>query len=197
MIRLSAFPAVGAVRPAVGICLALALAACGQAATDKTSPAKLSASTAPSRPAPAGYDFPALSGRVVDTADLLPTPVEGSITARLAALESQSRHQVVIVTVPTLGGHEIEDYARRLGNYWGIGRAGVNDGIVLLVAPKERKVRLAIGEGLERTIDNAKAQAIIDRTMVPAFKRGDYSAGITDGVEAIVHDLMPAGGATT
>jgi uncharacterized protein len=196
MIRLSAFPAVGALRPAVGICLALVLAACGQAAPDKASPAKLSASTTPSRPAPAGYDFPAQIGRVVDAANVLPTPVEGSISARLAALETQSRHQVVVVTVPTLGGREIDDYARKLGDYWGVGRAGVNDGIVLLVAPKEREVRIAIGDGLAPMISDEKAKAIIERNMVPAFKRGDYPAGVTAGVEAIVHDLMPAGGAT-
>jgi uncharacterized protein len=196
MTRLIAFPAVGALRPAVGACLALALAACGQAAPDKAPSAKLSTAI-PSRPAPAGYAFPALSGRVVDDANLLPTSIEGSIAARLAALESESRHQVVVVTVPTLGGHEIADYTRRLGNYWGIGRAAVDDGVILLIAPNERKVRIAIGKGLERKIDNTEAQAIIDRTMLPAFKRGDFPAGVTGGVEAIVHNLMPAGGATT
>jgi uncharacterized protein len=197
MTRLSAFPAIGASRPAVGICLSLALAACGQAATDKAQPAKLSTAIAPSRPAPAGYDFPAQTGRVVDAANVLPAPVEGSISARLAALEAQSRHQLVVVTVPSLGGHDITDYARQLGISWGVGRAGVNDGMVLLVAPKERQIQLSIGDGLVHQFNDAKAREIINRDMVPALKRGDYSAGVSATVAAIVHDLMPAGGATT
>lgn len=156
----------------------LALAACGQAATGS-----------PPKTAPAGYDFPALTGRVVDRADLLPAAAEAKIDGEARALERATQHQLVVVTVPTLGGHPIEDYARELGNSWGVGRKGINDGVLIVVAPNEHHVRIEIGKGLEATLTNAKAQRIIDTEILPAFRSNDFVRGIEGGVDGVAREL--------
>lgn len=161
----------------------LALAACGQPAT-----------SAPTATATPGYDFPALTGRVVDRADILPTADEARIVAKSDALERTTGHQFVVVTVPTLGGHAIEEYSRALGSNWGVGRKGANDGVLLVVAPTERKVRIEIGKGLETTLTNAEAQRIIDTDILPAFRSGDFVRGIDNGVDGVIRDVGPAGG---
>ncbi|MGN6269843.1 MAG: TPM domain-containing protein [Sphingomonas sp.] len=137
----------------------------------------------------ASYGFPALTGPVVDAANLLSPADEAKLTARSAALERRTGHQFVIATVTSLSGHPIEDYSLRLANHWGIGRKGVNDGIVLLVAPNERKVRIEVGYGLEKTVTNAEAARIIDADILPFFRKGELTAGIVHGVDAIVADL--------
>jgi uncharacterized protein len=141
-----------------------------------------------------GYDFPALTGRVVDRADVLPTADEARIVAKSDALERTTGHQFVVVTVPTLGGHAIEDYSRALGNSWSIGRKGAKDGVLLVVAPTERKVRIEVGKGLEATLTNAEAQRIIDADILPAFRSGDFVGGIDNGVDGVIRDVGPAGG---
>lgn len=161
----------------------LTLVACGQPAT-----------SAPTAAATPGYDFPALTGRVVDRADLLPTADEARIVAKSDALARATGHQFVIVTVPTLGGHAIAEYSQALGNSWRVGRKGANDGVLLVVAPTERKVRIEIGKGLEATLTNAEAQRIIDTDILPAFRSGDFVRGIDSGVDGVIRDLGPAGG---
>ena len=161
----------------------LMLAACGQAAT-----------SAPTVAAAPGYDFPALTGRVVDRADILPAADEARIVAKAEALDRATGHQVVVVTVPSLGGHAIEDYALALGNSWGVGRKRADDGVLLVVAPTERKVRLEVGKGLEATLTNAEAQRIIDTNILPAFRSGDFVRGIDDGVDGVIRDVGPTGG---
>lgn len=160
----------------------LALAACGQAATGS-----------PPKAASVGYDFPALTGRVVDRADLLPAAAEVKIAGETRALERATGHQLVVVTVPTLGGHPIEDYARELGNAWGVGRKGVNDGVLIVVAPNEHRVRIAVGEGLETTLTNAEAQRIIDTEMLPPFRSNDFVRGIEGGVGGVTRELGRGG----
>ncbi|MDB5674607.1 MAG: hypothetical protein JWM65_1589 [Sphingomonas bacterium] len=146
---------------------------------------------------PAGYALPALTGRVVDKAALLAPAQEASLSAQSAALEKVTGHQFVIVTVPGLGGHAIEDYGRTLGNYWRLGRKDANDGVLLLVAPTERKVRIEVGKGLESTLTNARSATIIAQDILPAFKAGDLPRGIVAGAAAITHTLSPAGAEAT
>jgi uncharacterized protein len=160
----------------------LTLAACGQSAT--------SAPTV----AAAGYDFPTLTGRVVDRADILPAADEARIVAKAEALDRATGHQFVVVTVPSLGGHAIEDYSLALGNSWGIGRKRADDGVLLVVAPTERKVRIEVGKGLEATLTNAEAQRIIDTNILPAFRSGDFVRGIDGGVDGVIRDVGPMGG---
>lgn len=126
---------------------------------------------------------------MVDAAELLPADVEARLAGRLAEVEQRSRHQFVVVTVRSLGGHDIEDYGRTLGNYWGIGRRGEDDGVLLVVAPVERKVRIEVGKGLEKTLTDEEAAAIIQNGILPRFRAGQMSEGITAGSDNIIREI--------
>jgi uncharacterized protein len=132
------------------------------------------------------YAFPPLTGRVVDAADIIPQPVADQITAKLAALESKSGIQLVVATVKSLDGDEIEPYANALFRAWGLGEKQKNNGVLLLVAPNERKVRIEVGYGLEGTLTDALSKIIITNAMAPRFKTGDYGGGIARGVDDII-----------
>jgi uncharacterized protein len=138
----------------------------------------------------AAQDFPALSGRVVDAANIIPDADEAALTGKLAALQQASSRQLVVATVPDLQGYPIEDYGYQLGRKWGIGQKGANNGIILLVAPNERKVRIEVGYGLEPIMTDALSGDIISGQILPAFKRGDYPGGINAGADAIIAQLQ-------
>ena len=161
------------------IALPILLAGCGAAAPAGTV-------------APAGYDFPALSGRVVDAAGLLREGDRAAIAGRLAMLEQATGHQFVVVSVTSLGGHTIEDYGVTLGRTWKIGRKDINDGVMLIVAPRERKVRIEVGHGLEKALRDEEARAIIDSAILPAFRAGDYPRGIRAGVDGVIREIGSA-----
>ena len=133
--------------------------------------------------------FPALTGRVVDKADLLTPAEEAALTARSAAIEHDTRAQYVVVTLGSLEGRTIEDYGMRLGRAWGVGRKGVDDGVILLVAREEHKVRIEVGTGLERRITDPFAAKVIREQLVPAFRQGRFGDGIKAGTEAIARRL--------
>jgi uncharacterized protein len=130
--------------------------------------------------------FPELTGRVVDDAGLLSYPEEVAITADLKALEDKSSDQVVVVTLPSLQGYSIEDFGYQLGRHWGIGTARFDNGVILLVAPNERKVRIEVGRGLEGTLTDALSKIIIENAILPRFREGDFAAGIKDGVRDVI-----------
>lgn len=129
--------------------------------------------------------FPALSGRVVDDASLLSETAERRLDEKLAQLEADTGRQLVVATIRDLGGYEIEDYGYRLGREWGVGRRQANDGALLIVAPRERKVRIEVGYGLEPVLTDALSAQIIQRNILPAFRTGHFEAGITAGVDAL------------
>jgi uncharacterized protein len=131
----------------------------------------------------------ALAGRVTDAADILDEASEGKLTDVSAALEAETGHQLVVVTVPSLGGRDIADFTRDLGNAWGIGREEEDDGVLLLVAPNERKVRIAVGFGIEDRLTDEKCSQIIQEEVLPHFRVGDFAAGIENGVGAIRAEL--------
>jgi uncharacterized protein len=131
-------------------------------------------------------DFPALTGRVVDGAGMLSSAARDALTRDLAAHESATGQQVVVVTVPTLGGRPIEDFGYQLGRRWGIGRAGEDDGALLIVAAEERQVRIEVGYGLEGTLTDAQSWGVIQSYMVPNFRTGNYEAGIVAGAGAVL-----------
>lgn len=133
----------------------------------------------------AAPDFPALTGRVVDNADLLSPAQEQALFVKLAAEEQLSSNQVVVVTVPDLQGHAIEEYGYQLGREWGIGQQGKDNGALLIVAPNERQVRIEVGYGLEGALTDAVSSMIIQRQILPAFRSGDFAAGIDAGVDGI------------
>ncbi len=128
-------------------------------------------------------------GWVSDHADILSANAEAKIAEKLQQLESATQHQVVVVTVENLHQVSIEDYTRALGNAWGIGRVVENDGVVFLVAPNERKVRIAVGCGLETVVTNQKASNIIQTVILPYFQSGNYENGISEGVQRIINTL--------
>lgn len=132
-----------------------------------------------------GQTFPALSGRVVDQARLLDRETEAALTQKLTALEADTGDQVVVVTLNSLQGQEIEDYGYRLGRHWGIGQKDGDNGVLLIVAPNERKVRIEVGYGLEPVLTDALSAQIIQNEILPAFRTSAFQKGITDGVDAI------------
>jgi uncharacterized protein len=140
-------------------------------------------------PAAAAPTFPALTGRVVDDADLLGAAEEQELTAELKALEDKSSDQFVVVTLPSLQGYTIEDFGYQLGRHWGIGTEKLSNGVLLIVAPNERKVRLEVGYGLEGTLTDALSSIIIDNAILPKFRAGDYTGGIKDGVSDVIKVL--------
>jgi len=137
----------------------------------------------------AAPSFPVLTGRVVDMAGILSPAFEAELGARLAAHEKATTDQVVVVTLKTLGGYDIADYGYQLGRHWGIGQKGKNNGVLLIVAPAERKLRIEVGYGLEGTLTDAISRDIIERRIKPAFRQQQYEQGIRDGVEAILATL--------
>ncbi len=134
--------------------------------------------------------FPKLTGRVVDDAHLLSPQQAAVLDGKLAALEAQSQRQMVVVTLPSLDGYEIEDYGYRLGRAWGIGDKQRNDGLLLIVAPTERKVRIEAAYGLEGIITDALSSVIISREIVPRFKAGDYAGGISAASDQLIAQLQ-------
>jgi uncharacterized protein len=134
--------------------------------------------------------FPELTGQIVDNAGLLSAEDKAAILAGLKELEGKSTDQVVVVTVPSLDGYEIEDYGYQLGRKWGIGQAGKNNGILLIVAPKERKVRIEVGRGLEPVMTDLLSTLIIQNAILPAFRKGDFPGGIRAGARDIKDVLL-------
>jgi uncharacterized protein len=145
-------------------------------------------------PAVAAPKFPALSGRVVDEAQILSPQTEAALTTRLADLETRTGRQLVVATLPSLQGYEIEEYGYQLGRAWGIGGKEDDDGALLIVAPKERKVRIEVGYGLEGVLTDALSSVIIQSRIIPKFRAGDMEGGVVDGADAIIAQLaLPEG----
>ncbi|KSB91333.1 methanol dehydrogenase [Caulobacter vibrioides] len=138
--------------------------------------------------------FPPLTGRVVDQANILSPRAEQQLTDELATLEKQTGRQVVVATLSSLQGYEIEDYGYQLGRAWGIGEKDKNTGALLIVAPNERKVRIEVGYGLEPVLTDALSSVIIQSAVLPRFKAGDMQGGIVAGTDSIVKQLsLPDG----
>jgi uncharacterized protein len=134
-------------------------------------------------------DFPPLTGRVVDNAGILNADIRSDLADKSKYLEEKSGIQLVVATVPSLEGSDIETYANELFRTWKLGQAQKNNGVLLLVAPNERKVRIEVGYGLEGTLTDAVASVIIASAIVPRFKDGDFPGGIERGVGGILDVL--------
>jgi uncharacterized protein len=132
------------------------------------------------------FTFPPLTGRVVDSANIIPRAVAERITAKLASLEAKSGIQLVVATVKSLEGDDIEPYANALFRAWKLGEKQRNNGVLLLVAPNEHKARIEVGYGLEGTLTDALSKIIITNAMAPRFKAGDFGGGIERGVDDII-----------
>ena len=134
-------------------------------------------------------DVPYLSGRVVDDAEILRPATREAIAGRLAAHEQKTTNQVAVLTIPTIGDEGIEEFATRVFGTWRLGQRGKDNGVLVVVVPNDRKLRIEVGYGLEGTLTDAAAGRIIRNVMTPAFKAGDFDKGVFDGVDAIVGQL--------
>lgn len=133
--------------------------------------------------------FPALTGRVVDDAHILSPSVRQSLEQKLANYEAGTSSQVVVATLSSLQGYEIADYGYQLGRHWGIGQKSKDNGVLLIVAPNERKVRIEVGYGHEGTLTDAISSQIISTIILPQFRNGHMEEGIVDGTDAILNVL--------
>jgi uncharacterized protein len=129
---------------------------------------------------------PTLSARVVDTAQLLAEPARAALEQKLAAFEAQAGPQIVVLLVATTLPEDIASYAQRVADSWKIGRRNIGDGILLVVARDDRKVRIEVAKTLEGAVPDLAAFRIIDQLITPAFKRGDYGAGLSAGVDGLI-----------
>jgi len=143
--------------------------------------------------APAAPTFPRPAGYVGDFARLLDPSAHAALEARLAAYDRTTGNQIAVAIFPDLGGVPINEFAVRLEEAWKVGRRGKDNGLLLLVALKERQVRIEIGYGLEGKITDADAGAIIRQIIAPAFQAGRYADGLEAAVDALVR-LIGAGG---
>jgi uncharacterized protein len=131
-------------------------------------------------------NFPQLTGRVVDQANVIPQQSRDAVTTKLKDLESKSGIQLVVATVSSLDGQEIEPYANDLFRAWKLGEKAKNNGVLLLIAPKEHRARIEVGYGLEGTLTDALSKVIITNAMVPRLKTGDYGGAVERGVDDII-----------
>ena len=134
--------------------------------------------------------FPPLTGRIVDAANLLTPEDRRGLESELRALEERSTDQLVVYTTPSLQGYPIEDIGYRLGRTWAIGQKGKDNGVILIVAPNERRVRIEVGRGLEPQLTDVMTKLIIENAILPAFRRNDFSGGIKAGVHDIRDVLL-------
>lgn len=133
----------------------------------------------------AALEVPYLSGRVNDQAAMLDDAFEEQLEERLRLLEEETGAQAAVLTIPSLEGDPIEDYSIRVVQTWKLGREGVDDGVLLLIAREDRRMRIEVGYGLEGALTDAQAGRIIDRLMAPRFREGDFEGGVGAAVDAI------------
>ncbi len=143
---------------------------------------------------------PALVTPVIDTTGTLLAAQKAALEAKLSALEAAKGSQVVLLMVPTTAPEDIASYANRIGNAWKIGRKGVGDGVLLVVAKDDRKVRIEVAKTLEGAIPDLAAKQIIDEALTPRFKQGDYAGGLDAAVDQLAARIkgepLPAVGPT-
>ncbi len=137
----------------------------------------------------ANLTFPKLTGRVVDNAGILSLKTKEQLNKILKNFENKTTNQVVVVTLKSLQGTSISDFGYQLGRYWGIGQKNKNNGVLLIIAPNEKKVRIEVGYGLEGTLTDAISSVIIHQKIIPYFKKGDFDKGVLEGTKAILLSL--------
>jgi uncharacterized protein len=133
----------------------------------------------------AGLEVPFLSGRVVDTADLLSAQAEQRIEEELSRIEAEKGAQVAVLVIPALEGESLEEYSLRVAETWKLGRGKFDDGALVLIARDDRQMRIEVGYGLEPALTDAASRRILDGVMRPAFREGDFDGGVEGAVRAI------------
>jgi uncharacterized protein len=131
-------------------------------------------------------DVPPLRGRVNDYAGVMSQDQARSLESQLAQFEQETGHQVAVLTIPTLDGEDIEGFSIRVAENWKIGKKGFDNGVILVVAVKDRRLRLEVGYGLEGVLPDAIAKRITSDYIVPRFRSQDYAGGIIAGIDAVL-----------
>lgn len=134
-------------------------------------------------------EVPYLTGRVVDNAELLGADTRRRLAETLRRHEQKTGNQIAVLTVPTIHGESIEEYAVRVFEQWKLGEKGKDNGVLVVVVPQDRRMRIEVGYGLEGMLTDAHASRIIRNLMTPRFRKGDFSGGISRGVDAVVAQL--------
>ncbi len=134
-------------------------------------------------------EVPYLTGRVVDNAELLSPDTRRRLTETLRRHEQKTGNQVVVLTVPTIKGESIEEYAVRVFEQWKLGQQGKDNGVLVVIVPRDRSMRIEVGYGLEGVLTDAHASRIIRNVMTPRFRKGDFSDGVARGVDAVTAQL--------
>ncbi len=134
----------------------------------------------------AALEVPPLTGRIVDHAHLLSADRAAALSDELAAHEARTGNQVALLTLPSLEGEPLEEFTHRVATTWKLGRKGTDNGVLILVVPGDRKIRIEVGYGLEGTLTDVKSSRIIREEMAPRFRTGDFAGGITAGVKAVL-----------
>jgi len=132
---------------------------------------------------------PYLSGRIVDQAGILSAPASDRLSAMLKAHEDARGNQIAVLTVSTLGGESVEDYAVRVFEDWKLGKGGQDNGVLVVVVPEDRRMRIEVGYGLEGVLTDAAASRIIRDLMTPRFREGNYDVGVEAGITAVIQIL--------
>lgn len=169
---------------AVALALSLCLLGCAKAQTGAT---QTQTGLATSKTLPTASI--AMDGRVTDAAHVFSPAFRTKLSAKLEQFERATQHRMVVVTVSSLGGRDVADFSRDLFNAWGIGRKGYNDGVGILIAPNERKIRIEVGLGLEETLTDPICQEIIDTAMLPSLRSGDFERGVDLGADRLIARL--------
>lgn len=134
-------------------------------------------------------DIPYLTGRVNDNAQILSESTRQSLTNILKEHEDRTSNQIAILTITTIYGESIEDYAVEVFEAWKLGQEDKDNGILIVVVPDDRRMRIEVGYGLEATLTDAMAGRIIRQVMTPRFKDGDFDGGISEGTMAVIKVL--------
>lgn len=134
-------------------------------------------------------DVPPLTGRVVDRAQVMPAEVAAQLSTELEAHEANTGNQVAVLILPSLEGEPLESYSHRVATTWALGRKGTDNGVLVLVALRERKIRIEVGYGLEGTLTDLRASRIIRQDMVPRFRAGDVPGGVAAGVRRVLETI--------
>lgn len=134
-------------------------------------------------------DVPSLTGRIVDLAQALPVSTAESLSERLAAHETATSNQVAVLIVPSLEGDSLEEFSHRVATTWKLGQKGTDNGVLLVVAIQERKIRIEVGYGLEGALTDARSARIIRNDIVPRFRAGDLPGGVAAGIDAIIRSI--------
>lgn len=132
--------------------------------------------------------IPQIQGWVTDRANVLSISDRDFISNMLDEYEKETKHQIAVLFIPTLNGKSIESFSLRVANSWKLGHKDIDNGVLVTLAMKEKKVRIELGFGMEKYISSSTAKSIIVNSMVPAFKNGDFSGGLQDGLKLIMKE---------